>query len=222
MCRRIVLIDQNETKDYTRYYGSGIGSEIYTLQGLESMPRDEKEKILTIGQGDAVLLVGAEPFKYLQSFYHFGIRNENYFDCSKLRRLSIEGGGFVKCIVDFPDNSVVNDFMSREFTTPRDFSWFKQKVLHTFEESCSFLNWIDCLPQTEPLGFDYEASGMALDKWFEISGASLCNNNYGAFISFTDIRRYSTKEQYEYILDLFRKIHKPTITINTCHKHDFI
>lgn len=206
MCRRIVLIDQNETKDYTRYYGSGIGSEIYTLQGLESMPRDEKEKILTIGQGDAVLLVGAEPFKYLQSFYHFGIRNENYFDCSKLRRLSIEGGGFVKCIVDFPDNSVVNDFMSREFTTPRDFSWFKQKVLHTFEESCSFLNWIDCLPQTEPLGFDYEASGMALDKWFEISGASLCNNNYGAFISFTDIRRYSTKEQYEYILDLFRKI----------------
>ena len=83
MCRRITLIDQNETKDYTRYYGSNLGNEIYTLQGLESMPKYEKERILKIGNNDAVLLVGAEPFKYLQEYYHFGIRNENYFDCSK-------------------------------------------------------------------------------------------------------------------------------------------
>jgi len=206
MCRRIVLIDQNETKDYIRYYGSGIGNEIYTIQGLDSMSELERKKALTISYGDAALLVGAEPFKYLQKYYHFGIRNENYFDCSKLRRLSIEGGGFVKCISDFPDNSVIQDFMSSEFTIHRDFSWFKHKVLHTFQEAVTFFEWLSCLPIDEPLGFDYEASGMPLDRWFEISGASLCNNQYGAFTSFTDIRRYSTQEEYEQLLDIFRNI----------------
>lgn len=206
MCRRIVLIDQNETKDYSRYYGSGLGSEIYTLQGLDSIPEFERKKLLTIGVGDAVLLVGAEPFKYLQEYYHFGIRNENYFDCSKLRRLSIEKGGFVKCVSDFPEESVIKDFMSPGFTIHKDFSWFKHKVLHTFQEVITFLKWIDSLPIDEPLGFDYEASGMPLDRWFEISGASLCNNQYGAFISFTDLRRYSTKQEYEYVLDTFRAI----------------
>lgn len=206
MCRRITLIDQNETKDYTRYYGSNLGNEIYTLQGLESMPKYEKERILKIGNNDAVLLVGAEPFKYLQEYYHFGIRNENYFDCSKLRRLSIEGGAFVKCISGFPEDSVIQDFMSPEFTTHRDFSWFRHKVLHTYQETLKFLEWIKCLPLNEPLGFDYEASGMPLDKWFEISGASLCNNLFGAFISFTDLRRYSIKEEYEHTLEIFREI----------------
>lgn len=80
-----------------------------------------KRENTKIGNNDAVLLVGAEPFKYLQEYYHFGIRNENYFDCSKLRRLSIEGGAFVKCISGFPEDSVIQDFMSPEFTTHRDF-----------------------------------------------------------------------------------------------------
>lgn len=208
MNKRIVLIDQVETPNYARYYGSGLGGNIFTLQYLDSLPKNQKDDILNLGLGDATLLVGSGPFKYLREYYHFGIRNENYSDCAKLRRLSIEGGSFVKCVTEFPSADTIQDFMSPEFTVHRDFSWFKQKVLHTFDEVCTFLNWIDCLPQDEPLGFDYEASGMALDKWFELSGASLCNNFYGGFISFTDLRRNSTKEQYEKVLDILRKVLK--------------
>ena len=77
-------------------------------------------------------------------------------------------------------------------TKNRKLTFFAYKVLkadlfYTHDETLKFLEWIKCLPLNEPLGFDYEASGMPLDKWFEISGASLCNNLFGAFISFTDL-----------------------------------
>ena len=37
-------------------------------------------------------------------------------------------------------------------------------------------------------GYDVEASGMAIDRWFELSGLSICTLQYGGFISLTDIR----------------------------------
>ena len=164
MNKRIVLIDQNETPDYIKYYGwGGLSNEnIYTLQNLQEMSQLDRDNILDVSEGDGVMLVGAEPFKFLQSLYHFGIRSENYFDCSKLRRLSIEGGAFVKVITDFPDIATVEQFLDPNFATPKDFSWFQQKILHTYQDAMRFLEWLNSLPSDTHFGFDYEASCMPL------------------------------------------------------------
>ena len=122
MNRRIVLIDQQEVPDYAKFYGCGLGDEVYTIQYLESLSEDEKNSILNLGHGDAALLVKGGPFKYLQERYHFGVRSENYFDCTKLRRLSIEGGAFVKCVDKLPDPYQIQDFLSSDFAIPRVFS----------------------------------------------------------------------------------------------------
>ena len=188
MNRRIVLVDQLETPDYTSYYGSGLGSEIYTLQSLEGQPEDKIRQLLAVGPTDAVMLVGAEPFKYFHQFYHYGVRSENYFDCSKLRRLSIEGGAFVKCVIEYPDKDIVADFMSASFTEPIGFPNFNQKVIHTVEEAEAFLAWADSFPIEEDFGYDYEGSGFPLDVWYELSGVSICTVDEGGFISLTDIR----------------------------------
>ena len=52
MNKRIVLIDQNETPDYIRYYGwEGLSNEnIYTLQNLQSMSQSERDGILTVSE----------------------------------------------------------------------------------------------------------------------------------------------------------------------------
>lgn len=192
MNRRIVLVDQVETPDFAKFYGCGLGSEIYTVQNLQSSGTS-----LDLGPGDGIMLVGSEPFKYLQSRYHLGIRSENYFDCSKLRRLSIEGGSFAKVVLDFPEPDMINDFMSADFATPKDFSWFKHRVISTYSEAISFLDWLDSCPADTNFGFDYEASGMAIDKVFDWSGVSICTVQYGGFISFTDLKNNGiTDEEY--------------------------
>lgn len=207
MNKRIVLIDQKEVPDYTRYYGCGLG-KIYTLQYLESISESERDDILTLGEGDAALLVKGEPFKLLQRKYHFGVRSENYFDCSKLRRLSIDSGAFVKCIDRLPDNSQVSDFLSLEFTDPVNYTQgFEHKVLHTYEEAMRFLWWVSKLPLDEDLGFDYETSGKnPLERNFFLSGVSICNTRYGGFISLTDLRKTSTREQYQEVIKLLGDI----------------
>lgn len=201
MNRRIVLIDKTETPDFARYYGCGLGDEIYDLQELQSRPDSEMRQILTVGRGDGIMLVGGAPFKFLQTLYHFGIRNENYADCAKLRRLSIEGGAFAKCVIDLPTPDIINYFLSPEFATPKCYPGFQQKILHTLEEAMHFLDWLDSLPEDTNYGFDYEASGMPLDVWFELSGASICTTKYGGFISFTDIRRFTGPIEYRQLLD---------------------
>lgn len=208
MNKRIVLVDSIEFPDYLRLYGIGLDSNsIYTLQHLNSLSENDRKDLLTLGNSDAVMLIGGEPFKYLKQFYHLGVRNENYSDCSKLRRLSVEGGSFAKCIVGIPEPNDISDFLSESFTVHRDFSWFKQKVIHTFEEAVKFLNYMDSLPIDTNYGFDYEASGMPLDIWFEISGASICTKKYGGFISFTDIRHElggHLNENYKNLLNKLR------------------
>jgi len=201
MNRRVVLIDQNETKNSLSYFAAGLGNEIYTLQYLEGLDYGDKINLLTFKETDAIMLVGGEPFNYLRQFYHYGIRGENYFDCSKLRRLSIEGGAFVKVIVDFPEPEVIADFMSDDFAKPRDFSWFKQKVIHDYPGAMKFIEYMDSLPDDTNYGYDYEGSGMALDKYYELSGASLCTTQYGGFISFTDIRHTTTQQEYQTLLN---------------------
>lgn len=188
MNRRIVLVDQLETPDYMSYYGAGLGQEIYTLQSLEGLDEQNLKQVLTLGDSDAVMLVGAEPFKYLKQFYHYGVRSENYYDCSLLRRLSLEGGAFAKVVVEFPDQSIIDDFMSQQFTQTVGFPNFKQKVIHTIEEAEAFLGWLEGLPADEDFGYDYEGSGFPLDVWYELSGVSICTVDSGAFISLTDLR----------------------------------
>ena len=66
MNRRIVLIDQNETPNVASFYGIGLGDEIYTLQALTQMnPDDLRNFMMSLGKGDAIMLVGGEPFKFL-------------------------------------------------------------------------------------------------------------------------------------------------------------
>lgn len=202
MYRRIVLVDQEETKNYASLFGRGFGNNIYTLQALQSMDEENLKKFLTFGEGEAIMLIGAEPFRFLKQYYHFGIRSENYYDCSKLRRLSIEGGAFVKEVLDIPTDEEINDFLDPDFTKKVEFPGFKQYIIHTYQDAISFLDTIDSLPLDTDLGFDYEASGMPLDIWFEISGASIATENYSGFISFTDIRHQVGKEssEYQYLL----------------------
>ena len=202
--RRVILVSQKETPSYEgRFFGC---KEIYTTEYLDSLGDFERENILKFGKGDGIMLLGAEPFKYLQKYYHFGIRGENYFDCSKLWRLSMEGGAFLRVVLDFPEQGCLAEFLDPSFTEEVDFSWFRGKVIHTLPEAHKFLDWISGLPETEDLGFDFEASGMALDKIFEISGASLCTNKFGGFISFTDLRHNTTPEEYASFCKRFGEI----------------
>lgn len=205
MNRRLVIIDEEETPDYLLYFGAGLGNEIYTVQQLSQLGETDLKNILTIGKSDAVMLVGGKPFNYLKQFYHFGVRSENFFDCSKLRRLSIDGGAFVKCIIEFPTVDIIQDFLSPEFTQEVEFNWFRWKVLHTYEESIKFLDWLEKLPDDEFFGFDYEGSGMPLDKEYELSGAAIATKDLAGFISFTDIRHQVGKESPEY-QDLLRRL----------------
>ena len=151
MNKRFVLISAKETPNYVvDYYGIGLdSSQIFTVENIESMSDDAKREFLTLGPSDAVMLVGAEPYRYLNQFYHFGVRSENYFDVSKLRRLSIEGGAFVKVVLDPPSPDIIRDFMSPGFTQPVDFSWFQSKVIHDFTGAMKFLDWLDNLPEEE-------------------------------------------------------------------------
>ena len=197
MNRRIVLIDQNETPNVASFYGIGLGNEIYTLQALTQMnPDDLRNFMMSLGKGDAIMLVGGEPFKFLQQFRHPGVRSENYFDCSKLYRLSWEGDLYTKIVLETPEPQEVQEFMSPDFTRDVDFSWFKSKIIHTLNDAHKFFDWLEKLPEDEYVSLDYEASGMTLDVWFELSGFSICNLEYGAFVSLTDLRHNSTQEDY--------------------------
>lgn len=202
MNRRIILVDSEEFPGFFKIYNDSIpeSAELYTLQELEDVDEGRRRELLNLGETDAALLIGSGPFTYLQQFYHFGIRSENYYDCSIIRRVSIEGGAFVKCTADLPESKDYEDFFSEDFAKHRDFSWFKQKVIHDYQGAMSLLNYMDSLPEDTDYGYDYEGSGMPLDKWYELSGVSICTTEFGGFISFTDLRHNSTKEQYNDVL----------------------
>lgn len=202
MNRRIVLIDPAETPVYATYWGAGLGTEIYLTTDLDKLNPDECKKLLSIGEGDAALLVGGGSYKYFleKTELHPGVRGENWADCVKLDRLSIEGGSYVKVIDEFPSQETINLFMSPEFTRDMDFSWFKSKVIHDFQGAMKFLDWLDSLPEDEDFSTDIEGSGMPMDEWYEWSGVSICNKNFGGFISFTDIRLNDTEENYKILL----------------------
>ena len=205
MNRRIVLIDKDETPSYLIYYGSGLGQEIYTLQDIAGWTEEQIKSVFYLESSDAIMLVGGKPFNWLRQIYHFGVRSENYFDCSKLSRLSIEGGAYAKCIIDRPTQEDISYFMSPEFTQKVEFPDFQGwSILHTIEDANSFLAWLESLPRDTYFGFDYEGSGKPLDKWYELSGVSISTSQHSAFISFTDIRHQVGKDSPQYIALLKR------------------
>ena len=202
MNRRIVLVDSQETPGYMSFFGVGLGNEIYTVQYLESLPEDKRLQVISLGPGDAAMLVGGSPFKYLQQYYHYGVRSENYSDCEILPRLSIEGGGFVKVVLDFPEKETIDYFMSPVFTEEVTFPNFKQSLIKTCSEAFDFIEYLDSLPPTTNYGFDYETSGMPLEPDLNVSGAAICTVEYGGFLSFTDIKHEvgENSSQYQTLL----------------------
>jgi len=197
MNRRVVLVDQEETPDYARYYGAGLG-DVITLQSLFGCSDYDLRKLLEFGESDAVLVVGSVPFKFLRQYYHFGIRNENFSDCALLNRLSIEGGAFIKVVTEYPDELSRMEFMSPSFTDPVIFPEFSHKIYSTYVDAIGFMDYLDSLPGDVHFGMDYEASGMPLDKHFWVSGIAICTDKVGGFISFSDIRHEFNEDSSEY------------------------
>ena len=187
MNRRLILVSASECPWYIELLNGDLGNDTYIIEALEKMDEGQRRLALALGPGDGAMLVGNEAFQYLKSFYHFGIRGEGFKECTKLWRLSIEGGAYVKCVKERPTQEDKSSFMDPNFTRDVDFNWYKQKVIHNLNDALKFLEWLDNTPEDEDFGFDYETSGMPLDKVFFVSGFSLCTIKYGAFISVTDI-----------------------------------
>jgi hypothetical protein len=206
--RRIVLVDDGVYTQPLRFFGVGLGQEIYNLSRIKDEEESKQSALFTLGPGDAVMLCGPGAFEYLKGRYHFGIRGENYFDCSLLRRLSIEGGAFVKVIheSDFPGPEVVEDFMSPEFTEPRVFPGLQNIVIKTYQDSLQWLAWFLDLPAGTQIGFDYETSGMPMEIQFMITGASFACLGNAVFFSFQYIRETCTDAEWEDFRLRFRAI----------------
>ena len=200
MNRRITIFDQEDFKtNHLLWWSLPLGDEIYSVQTLESMAPTEREAVLNVGEGDGVLVASGNAWSMLRERYHFGIRNEGFVDCQQLTRLSIEGGAYLKCIpAQFPEDDVIQQFMSPDFTKEVDYGPFNGKVIKTIEDAHRFLGWLEQQPDDTYFGYDVESSGMALDRWFELSGLSICTIRYGGFISLTCIRHQVGKESKAY------------------------
>ena len=203
MNKRIVIVDDN-VQNPLSYFGKGLGNEIYSVNSLEKLDPILLKQKLHLETGDAAMLIGGRAFEKLREFYHFGIRGENYWDCSQLNRLGIEGGAFVRVIheSDTPSQEIIKFFMSPEFCMKRTFPEFKYKIIKTYnEEAKKLLKYFLDLPVGTYIGFDYEGSGMAFEKNFCITGASfaLAYNNVqrAVFFSFQDIRKNNSQKEYE-------------------------
>lgn len=209
MNRRIVIVDDN-SQNPLNYYGVGLGSEIFSVNSLLKL--DNLREKLALGPGDAAMLIGPRAFEILRGVYHFGVRGENYWDCSRLRRLGIEGGAFVKVYHedDFPGKDDISFFMSQEFTQKREWPDYKYVILKSYKDSKVFLDYLYGLPVGTEMGFDYEASGREFEKDFCITGAAFAlgysNLQRSMFFSFQDIRERDTPEDYQRFKKDFARI----------------
>jgi DNA polymerase I-like protein with 3'-5' exonuclease and polymerase domains len=199
---RIIIVDKIATT--TQFYGLGLSDVFITSVESLMQESDGGRSKLVLGPGDTAMVVGGDAFNYLRQFYHFGVRNENYYDCAKLYRLSIEGGAFIKVLAQPPRdkeelNKVFSEWYDPNFTKEITYN-FKHKVLHTYEDVNKFMRWLEKLPPDTEFGADFEASGMPLDIQYEISGLSICTDSMGGFISFTDLRHLNQPVKYSNLI----------------------
>lgn len=211
MNKILVFVDEEQC-DPIRFYGLGLGNNIVTVGRYNLMSDEEKLLTLQVGEGDRVLLVGKEAYNIFRSIYHMGVRGENQYDVSKLYRLGLHNGCFVKVLHKTEGESSMRNltpseikyFLSSKFIEKRDYSSFKQVVVHTYKESLPFLDYFYF--SNNNLGFDYETNGFPMDIKFWITGCSLCDSNYGCFFSWIDIENSCNKEEFEDFKIRFSKI----------------
>lgn len=191
--KRIVLIDDKHV-DVSRAFTLGFSTDtlLYKMSDVLLFSEDMCNQIFSgLGKGDAVMIWGPAGFEFMKSRYHFGIRSENYFDCSLLIRLGMDGGCFAK-IYHESDNPTPEDiqyFLSPEFTQTRDFSYLQKRIVKTFSEAHEFLEYFYNLPEGTFIGFDYETSGMPMETYFKIAGAALAIDKASVYFSFLDIEK---------------------------------
>lgn len=210
MGRILIFVDDDVNKggdDPINYYGLGLGSDIVTVSSYlsEDLTDQDRREIIKLENGDRALLVGKGAWDEFCKVYHNGLRSENGFDASQLTRLGLNNGAFVKVLWKDKDYGMdkfdVNYFLSDDFVKMYDFSHFKQVVVSDYRSAIKFLAYFDSL--NCEFGYDFETSGMPTVPDFKITGCSICTVNYGAFFSFTDIRRNSTDEEWKSFLDKF-------------------
>lgn len=220
MNKRIIIVDDGVI-DIMRLPQMGFtpSMNVQFVRTLNSNTEDELRVLLGgLGEGDGVLIYGPGGFEIMKRFYHFGIRAENYFDCSQLNRLGMAGGCFAKIFHenDFIQPEQVAFFMSPAFTKKRVYSDLVTKRIKTYEEALPYLNYFYLLKEGTYIGFDYETSGMPMEKFFKIAGAALAIHNSSAYFSFLDIEKNSTPEQVKDFRNKFAAIlekHQRTIWV---------
>ncbi len=189
MSKRLILYDETQFSKYAGLYVLNSPNYNCSLYSINSLTDDQLKEVTSLGDGDAVMLVGSNSFSFLKQYFHFGIRNENFTDCTCLKRLAMDGGAFALCLLDLPTKEQVEYFFSDEITTHINYAENVEfRCLHTFDDAMAAIDMFDERPEDEQFGFDYETSGNALDYTFEISGASIATLDFVCFLSFTDIR----------------------------------
>lgn len=210
MNKRITIID-SDVANFNNYVGIGLPN-LTTVESLLVLDDDVLVKFMELEEGDGILAIGPKAFELVKKFYHLGIRGENYYDCSLLNRLGTEiHGAYVKVLHEDDDITpgMVDFFNSPEFCSTRDFSKLKWEVVKTYERALTFLDFFLNQPVGTRIGFDYETSGMAMEKEFCITGAAFAIAKpfwASVFFSFTEIKRNSTPEQFKKFKEKFRSV----------------
>jgi hypothetical protein len=210
MNKRIVLVD-DEKVSFNDFIGIGLET-VKTITELEEADPIAVKDLMSIGKGDGIMVIGPRAFEFLKQFYHLGVRGENYYDCSILRRLGMEGGGFVKVLHEEDELSSedVEFFNSPDFCKTREFPDYKWEVVKTYERALVFLDFLYNLKKGTLIGFDYETSGMAMERIFRITGAAFAlaysGMNVAVFFSFMELEKNCTPEQFQDFRNRFKAI----------------
>ena len=206
MNKRILLIDDDPELGVDLYKWFGFGKILmYTVSQLKGLSDLERDGILKLGPGDGAVLVGPEAFEIISNRYHIGIRGENYFDCSQLRRIGLDSGAFIKVCheKDVLSQNELAYFESDAFVLKREFKDYTWEIVKTPGSAIQRLGAMNQLRSDVKVGFDYETSGMPMEIDLMITGAALCANRHSVFFSFLDIRENSTDKEFSEFIYAF-------------------
>ena len=211
MNKRITIID-SEVVQFSDYIGIGLET-VTTVSDLEAMEEGAMRDLISLGSGDGIMVVGPKAFELIRRFYHLGVRGENYYDCSILNRLGTEvKGAFIKVLHEEDEITpeIVSFFNSPNFCKTIEFPNYKWEVVKTYEKAISFLDFFLGLEKGVLIGFDYETSGMAMEKEFCITGAAFAlaypGMQVAVFFSWTELQKNCTPEQFREFWEKFKGV----------------